>query len=134
MELKDLVGLKKLDGVDFENEKIKIWCDEYEDCQVCRFRIDGVIYMAVEDPDDGYRSSMKELVVDEKAIMKNTFEPIDVFIRHKTESGYAKTDILEIYDAKSAKIVLEVGTGNVDDYYPCFVASFHPDKLSINNI
>jgi len=39
MELKDLVGLKKLSGVDMTNEEIQSeWGDFFEDCQVISFR------------------------------------------------------------------------------------------------
>lgn len=126
MELKDLVGEHILDGVDFSNEKVKTWRDEFEDCQVCRFRLDGTVYSAVEDPDDGYRSSMNELTVDEAADIKNQFPACRVLGRHRTN------DVLELIDVATGKVVLEVGTDNTDDYYPSYVASFHPEAMAIN--
>ena len=82
MELSELTGKKTLDAVDFKEESIKSYGDHYENCSVCRFRLDGVIYCAVEDPDDGYRSSMQELVIDEDGSMTNEFQPVEVLCRY----------------------------------------------------
>ena len=132
MELKDLVGKHLLDAVDFDNEQIKNWA-RYEDCQVMRFRLDGKVYSAIEDPDDGYRSSMRELVVSEPP-MKNTFKPVGVVGRHRTaQTGcYRASDVLELIDIETGKIVLIVGTENTDGYYPYYVASFHPENMATN--
>jgi hypothetical protein len=130
MELKDLVGSHKLDAVDFSEASIKTWDDTFEDCQVCRFRVDGVAYVAVENPEDGYRSSMRDLGVDEKAEMKNTFAAIDIVARHRTDGEYGdEDDVLEIINASSGKIILEVGTESTDDYYPGYIARFHPENI-----
>ncbi len=53
-----LIGEHTLDVVDGAIEKFQ----EYEwrgaeDCQTLTFRLDGVTYTAIEDPDDGYRSA-----------------------------------------------------------------------------
>lgn len=136
MELKELKGKHQLDAVDFTDEKIKNWADQYEDCQVCRFRLDGVVYMAAEDPDDGYRSNMRDLIVDESANMKNVFPAIEVLARHRTESNddgwLQEDDILELIDTTTGEIVLTVGTENTDDYYPYFIANFVPGAMVTN--
>lgn len=133
-ELTDLIGRRRLDAVDFDDEKIKeYYGDGYEDASVCRFRLDGVVYIAIEDPSDGYRSSMRELTVANDATMKNVFPAIDVDGRHRTSGEYGtEDDVLELVDAVTGKVVLEVGTDNVDDYYPGFVASFHPESMVTN--
>lgn len=133
MELKDLIGEHMLDAVDFSNEQVKTWGDEFEACQVMRFRLDGKCYIATEDPDDGYRSSMRELAVSYDAEMKNVFSPLKVIGRHRTEGSYGdQDDVLELIDAVTGQTVLEVGTESVDDYYPSFVASFHPEEMAHN--
>lgn len=133
MELKDLVGEHLLDAVDFSDEKVKTWGDEYEACQVMRFRLDGKCYTATEDPSDGYRSSMRELAVSDDAEMKNVFEPLKVVGRHRTKREYGdEDDVLELIDVVTGKTVIEVGTCSVDDYYPGFVASFHPEAMAHN--
>ena len=136
MELKDLVGEHLIDAVDFSKRKVKTWGHEREDAQAIRFRLDGIVYMAIEDPTDGYRSHMKDLAVSRKEKMRNTFPPVRVIGRYREQGGPDRenegADILELVDAVTGGIVLEVGTENTEDYYPYFVASFHPEAMSIN--
>lgn len=133
-ELTDLIGKRRLDAVDFDNEQVKeIYGDGYEDCSVCRFRLDGVVYVAIEDPNDGYRSSMRSLVVANDATMKNVFPAIEVVGKHRTIDEYGNEhDVLELVDGITDRVVLEVGTDSTDDYYPSFVASFHPENMATN--
>lgn len=132
MELSDLVGEHMLDGVDFDTTQVQSWGEQFEACEVMRFRLDGKVYTAVEDPSDGYRSSMRELSVS-VAEMKDTFAPVRVIGRHRTAGSYSGSDdVLELIDAVNGKIVLEVGTSDADDYYPCFVSNFNPGFMHIN--
>ncbi|OKP79795.1 hypothetical protein BTE77_06815 [Ensifer adhaerens] len=133
-ELTDLIGRRRLDAVDFSNEKIKeIYGDEFVDSSVCRFRLDGIVYVAIEDPGDGYRSNLRNLAIANDANMMNVFPAIDVDGRHRTSGEYGQVDdVLELVDAITGKVVLEVGTDNVDDYYPGFVSSFHPENMATN--
>ena len=134
MELNELVGEHLLDAVDFSDEQVKTWGDAFETCQVMRFRLDGKCYIATEDPSDGYRSSMRELAVSDDAEMKNVFAPLKVIGRHRTKGSYGdEDDVLELIDAVTGQTVIEVGTTAVDDYYPGFVASFHPEAMAHNN-
>lgn len=130
--LTDLLGERMLDAVDFTCEKIHQYSDEYEDASVCRFRLDGVVYMAVEDPNDGYRSSLGSLIVPNDKTMGNVFPPVAVIGRMMADDEYEKHDVLEFVDAFTGKVVLEVGTANTNDYYPSFVASFHPEAMATN--
>lgn len=133
MELQDLCGKHTLDAVDFSQESHKRWGDEYEDCEVCRFRLDGIVYAAIEDPDDGYRSCMRDLKIDDGAVMQSVFPAIEVVGTYRTKSEWSgQDDVLELIDAVTGKVVLEVGTSNCDDYYPSFVASFHPENMITN--
>lgn len=133
MELKDLIGEHLLDAVDFSNEQVKMWGDAFELCQVMRFRLDGKCYIATEDPNDGYRSSMRELAISEDAEMKNVFEPLKVIGHHRTKVEYGdEGDVLELIDVVTGKTVIEVGTSAFDEYYPLYVASFHPEAMAHN--
>lgn len=75
-----------LDAVDFERVEVEKW-GGFEDANTIRFRLDGNVYVAVEDPNDGYRSSMEHLFIDDtgKSPMKNVFSPIEVRAEHRTE-------------------------------------------------
>ena len=137
----DLIGHHVLDAVDECSEKIKDeYGSSYEDCQVIRFRLDGVVYAAIEDPSDGYRSSLDKIVISEEQ-MTNIFDPIEVIVYIKIQdpdsiyrdNDYNSMNVLEITDKKNHKIVLEVGTDDSDDYYPRFVGCFMPENMSIND-
>lgn len=135
MELKDLVGEHLLTGVDFCTQQVKQydWSDDLENCQVVRFCLDGVVYVAIEDPRDGYRSYLGQLITDNTNTMSNQFPAQRVLGVHRTQGRYEDTDdILELIDIITGKVVLEVGTHNCDDYYPSFVSSFHPEAMAIN--
>lgn len=137
MELSDLVGVHKLDAVDFSSENIQErYGESFEFCNVMRFRLDGIAYVCVEDPQDGYRSSMRELQIDHKAKMKNRFAPVRVVGVYKDKGhGYSdQCDILELVDEASGLVVIEVGTDNTDDYYPGFVSVFRPENMTHKEI
>lgn len=130
MELKELIGLHTLTGVTNENKKLQSAWDEDEtyDAQAFTFILDGVIYTAIEDNNDGYRSAMDELKVNE-FVCNNIFEPIQVLgIYIDKSGGYDEADLLHLY-GMNGKLLLEVGTSNSDDYYPSFVSSWHPDNI-----
>ena len=129
--LEQLCGEHVLDAVDMSNEQVKTWGDNFESAQVMRFRLDGKVYTAVEDPDDGYRSSMDKLFMSDDPI-KNAFAECRVVGKKKSDDEYGKNDTLELIDCVTGKTVLEVGTDNSDDYYPSFVASFHPENMASN--
>lgn len=132
MELKDLVGMRMLDAVDMRQAAVTNWGGERAMANAIAFRLDGIAYVAMEDDNDGYRSAMREITVTTEP-MKNVFAPLAVVGRHRTKGSYSGTDdVLELIDAKTGQVVLEVGTENVDDYYPGFVYSFHPERMAHN--
>ena len=128
MELKDLVGLHVLDAVDMEIGKIKNYMDWDEDAQIIRFRLDGKTYIATEDPDDGYRSHMKD-INESTDPMNNSFPPCKVIGSMDEDQ---ENDTLEFKDLVTGKTVLRVGTDNTDDYYPMFISEFNPENMAIN--
>lgn len=125
MKLKDFVGFHILNGV-----RRGRLCDG-EETNFIAFRLDGVTFLAVEDPDDGYRSYCKELVIDnniEVTIIPNT----EVLCVMMPDSYYVRNDVLLMIDTKTRSCVLEVGTRDTEDYYPYCVMSWHPENLYIN--
>lgn len=131
--LSDLVGEHMLDAVDTYIEKVNPYGGDYtEDAEVIRFRLDGVLYVAIEDPSDGYRSSMETLVVsDDKPV--NVFPPVRVLGKMKDDEAWQTNDVLQLIDLVTGKIVMEVGTDNTDDYYPSFVSAFSPENMATNS-
>ena len=108
MELDELLG-KRLDfyGVDGTS-----------------FKLGEVIFDAVEDESDGYRSMLKcvrvmndpKLIFFETSVAKVGVEKID--------DGYF--DGYELRDVSDGHLWLAVGTSNYDDYYPCFTFDYSP--------
>ncbi len=132
VDLDSLLGGHMLDAVDMFTESVKeSYGDYFKDCEHIRFRLNGTIYTAIEDPSDGYRSCMESLIVTPDVEMKNVFPAIQV-VGHKKANGYGTNDTLELIDAVTGKVVLEVGTDNSDDYYPSFVAAFFPQNMATN--
>jgi hypothetical protein len=135
VQLESLVGEHELSGVDFESMPAPE--GRYSPANSIRFVLNGRIYVATEDDNDGYRSSMESLVVVEAPPVTNTFPPVRVLVRHVTgrrdDNDYAgSNDLLEFIEITNGEVVLQVGTENVDDYYPGFVNHFYPDRLSVN--
>lgn len=133
--LASLVGLHMLDAIDMDSIAMPRWegDESFEPSAVCRFRLDGTLYSAIEDPNDGYRSSMRDLRVGGSAPIRNVFGPVQVLCVYRDKQGYHESDLLEFYDAANGKLVLTVGTDNSDDYYPSYVAAFRPEAMSIND-
>jgi hypothetical protein len=131
MELKDLVGEHRLSGVDYTTApKDSEWADR--DSQVCRFELDGKTYMAIEDPSDGYRSSMRDIRESAERPV-NRWRPCRVLASMSERSQYGeREEVLELRDMKTGRTVLRVGTSNVGDYYPSFVSEFTPEALALN--
>ena len=135
MELKDLCGRGKFSGCEMKTEMIEDYYGTPEETNVCLFTLNGVTYKAVENLDDGYRSYCNELEIsDEKPCF--TFPEIEVVCEMMPDttygSGYEENDVLVIKDAESDMVVLEVGTRNVDDYYPVAHFEYHPENMSCN--
>lgn len=124
MELKDLIGRKKLDAVSFSDST-----DRFGSARVVKFRLDGVVHCAVEDEDDGYRSSLGELIVFDHDDIDNAFPSIDVDCVYEPD---AELDLLSIFDIQTRELVLQVGTDYTGGYYPYFVARFFPEAMCIN--
>jgi hypothetical protein len=127
VDLDSLVGVHTLDGVDLSTERVERY-GSLENANVMRLRLDGKVYTAVESPDDGYRSSMDRMFVEDCKI-NNEFPPVQVLARKKDRTSYQVNDTIELIDLVTGKVVVEVGTDNSDDYYPSFVSAFWPENM-----
>lgn len=129
MELKDLVGMHELSGVDrLSDVEVPDGYGGTDIAEVLRFTLDGVTYAASENSDDGYRSMMRDLSVSTEPTA-NQFPAVQVFATIRDRWGYSDTsEILELLTMEG-KRVLAVGTANIDDYYPYFVAEFDAEAL-----
>lgn len=117
----ELVGTHLFGGIDFGvNPK-----DQYgETPNVVRFILGDITYEAVEDPDDGYRSSLQDITIVETSVT-NRFGPVEV--RAEIDG-----DLLTFTDTTTNLPILSIGTDYSDDYYPSFVSDWHPENMAIN--
>lgn len=130
MELKDLIGEHYLSGIDlYDVPPEDSWGSTGN---AFRFILDGITYEAIEDPSDGYRSQLKEIMISETPVNYN-FPPQKVIGKMKDNDESYSNDVLEFYDPVTDKLVLAIGTMNWDDYYPWCVLDWHPENLNINN-
>lgn len=132
--LADLCGLRMLDGRgEFVAES------EYasDSALVIVLRLDGQCFRFQEDPDDGYRSCLgtirlcSEFEIPPGAFI--SFAPIVVSLRLRTEpaSEYSRRDeVLYGVDERTSLVIFEIGTEDLDDYYPSFVHSWTPDGVA----
>lgn len=127
MKLKELCGGHILSGVETGTKKRSqvIWVNYIKFC------LDGTVYVAVEDPDDGYRSTCEELEVEANGVC-NIKIPDTYVTCSMAPDGTSSNDVLIITDVATGKPVLEVGTENYVDYYPCCVMRWMPENLVWN--
>lgn len=136
MELRNLVGIHIMTGIETGTVKRKSWWSGEDNCNYVKFKLDGATYMAVEDPDDGYRSCCRELeIVDEECRTSLPNILVECKMRGNFYNdiwGTETNDILEFYDVGNNQMFMAVGTGNTNDYYPYFVFEYMPEALSCN--
>lgn len=136
MELKELTGSHILQGIEIgvESTDGNPW---YSTANYIKFKLDGVTYKALEDPDDGYRSFLKDLItVPEDPEIKLPDINVKIeYIKYKDCNinffNFA-SDIINIIDSHNNKIIAEIGTKDINDYYPSAVLRWIPENLSIN--
>jgi hypothetical protein len=134
-ELKSLVG----DGL-FEIVPMKAAHPFDSDADGVCFTLNDVTYLAFEDPSDGYRSSLGQLLACQGPAYSIGGDANITYIREEvicahveTSEGHDGDDILEVRSKETGGIIFRVGTANMDDYYPWFVNEWWPQNLSANS-
>ena len=98
------------------------------------FKIDGVVFKVIEDPDDGYRSHLGTIEYSDESqgiffgtpiaqVKIEIYDGADTepdMIGGQLNHGYRLVDVTDNH------VWLEFGTHNYDDYYPCFIFRHHP--------
>lgn len=92
-----------------------------------RFQLGTVIFEAIEDENDGYRSMLQEVIVvkDNAKTRKGDFL---ASVKIKQVTDPYDFEGWELVDEEDGHIWLKLGTNNADDYYPYFTFDFTPKK------
>lgn len=125
VELEDLVGDRFLSDVGYYD-----WNPNPSDYDGVTFNfiLDGMLYAVVEDANDGYRSSLRDVfVTDHIGQVSNTFSPVAVVCEMDKEH-----DVLHILDKVTGEPIIRIGTEEHDWYYPCFINNYNPEAMSVN--
>lgn len=124
MKIETLAGAKTLTGVDisFGNHNLGI----------CRIALDGQTYEFVETRFDEHRSQHYG-PVEIKAAVENTFDPVPVVCQHVQKSvgecAGGEADILRVIKIDTGRVILDVGTDEIDDAFPTWVCDFSSENI-----
>ena len=141
VEISDIVGKAKLKGIDIfaEDRKPNMWADDKDDgydmesCAVCRIILNRRGYEFWENPEDGYRSTHNGPIIISAGLVKNIFAPVDVVVMHvdKQYTYSEECNIVKIVNIANGETILDVGTRDVDDYYPCWTCNYYPEAIGM---
>ena len=99
------------------------------------FKIDGVVFKVLEDPDDGYRSHLGTIdYTDQHSSIFFSTPVAQVKIelydcRSSDDYQETKNQGYRLVDITDGHVWLEFGTHNYDDYYPMFIFRHFPKIL-----
>jgi hypothetical protein len=88
-----------------------------------QFKLGDVVWEAIEDECDGYRSCLGTVEVKESSAIffKLTIAEVTLLI---DSDGYF--DGYQLVDTSDGHVWLRFGTDNTEDYYPCFTFQYSP--------
>src|SRR5690349_1563074 len=128
LDLESFAGAHILSGAEPGYRNEKTWYGD-EGVSILTFILNGKTYTAVEDPSDGYRSSLDH--IEEGGECGNIFAGQPVIATY----GESQPDYFEgltFVSSTTGKEILRLGTSNYDDYYPNCVLEFLPQNLDAN--
>lgn len=131
IKLKDLCGKHILSGIEVGEKGFETSWDEIQERSYIKFTLDGIHYLAVEDPDDGYRSYMEDLQTTDDPC-EIPLPDVEVVCYMMEDDRLGNNNVLVFIDATNGKKILSIGTENYDDYYPCCVLHYTPENMSYN--
>lgn len=105
---------------------------EFKFYGVClnKFKLDDVVWEAIEDESDGYRSlleTVKAVKEDDCTFSREPFATVKVV---KVDTDYFEG--YHLVDIDGGHVWLKVGTNTSDSYYPCFIVQYEiPKYLSV---
>ena len=131
--LQELIGLHTLTGVDYGQREVTKYGDVTETVNALYLEIDGFTLAFVEDPSDGYRSTLDEIleIPSSEYCFTTRFQPTQVLCAWD-KGNYGDDNVVVFIDTTTGKAVVRAGTSNAHDYYPCYMAEYNPESLCWN--
>lgn len=123
MDYKEIIGNRKSSGICHYSS------NEDNDDGGIVFILDGNTYYIGTDPNDGYRSYCKEMILDNSIKVDYKFTPQDVLVYiNDNEDG----TFLEFSNFITDDLIVSIGTDYSEDYYPSAHFTYNPEALQIN--
>lgn len=106
-----------------------------------KFKLGSVVFEAIEDPQDEYRSSLDGIIIDSIDSIDDYIDSegnlfsdkkianvkiIELNGYHDRDNYWRELDGYGLQDIKNGKLHLVIGTNNSDDYYPSFTFEYFP--------
>ena len=132
VEFKFLYGEHILSAVEHRNITTEEAGIEYaynSQVDAILFTLDGKDMVAIENPSDGYRSMLEGVFLTD---IEPRYKIPDAKVFIAGMDGL-NADGITMYDYKTGKPVLKIGTSHTDSYYPCCIMDYTPENLSFNN-
>lgn len=95
------------------------------------FKLDNDVFKAVENEDDGYRSSMdyvEPCSPEGKIFFKSPVDTVKIVEAPEKldDRDYYKFEGWQLVSTADGHVWLTIGTDNAHDYYPCFTFRYTP--------
>ena len=102
------------------------------------FKVDGIAFKVLEDPNDGYRSHLGAIEYGEESnaiFFQNPIAEVRIEtyseLSHGNEyEGGEKNEGYRLVDINDGHVWLEFGTDNTDEYYPYFIFRHMPKEIA----
>jgi hypothetical protein len=92
------------------------------------FRLDDIVWKAVEDEEDGYRSHLDTIQGVLATILYSTpLARVRLSYNEEVDNG-EDNELYRLTDVTDGHIWLTFGTKNTSDYYPYFVFDYQPKE------
>lgn len=121
--LNTFLGKHYLSGVEYTTVEDE---DGYQ-YEAFKFCLDGSTYIVSKDPEDGYRSRCREIIISNTPCSMH-FPPHEVVGLYDDDME----EVIKFVDINTGKTVMRFGTENSNDYYPYCVMEWLPENLSAN--
>ena len=99
------------------------------------FKVDGIIFKVLEDPNDGYRSCLGVIEYGEQSdsiFFRKSLAKVRIETYEGRNVDYSQGDQgYQLVDIEDGHVWLEFGTDNTDDYYPYFIFRHTPKEPEV---